>query len=514
MIRTACRAALRLGAQGSFVIALVACGSDASNPAVTPSADAGSDVNDAATDPKSEHVPQEDSGPTIKCKLDQGGDPVGLCEQKFVLQAWHDAAYKSAAGVAESWDSTTFVPDQDGQGNLLHDARDDVAYGASLASYYQSAKVYGDNELDAMIAGDLKELVPLIDAELGTLPDDYDGELYVNLRAMAGGVRARNDLDSASKLDAIADKYARAVFDVHYKALPEAPSDGGVPDAEDAAEGGGTDGDADGDAAGEVVTGNAIIGKAVGDQVQYESASVASAALALADMAWRHPDDTNAAEWQRAAVRAWMHLWQHAREPSSGMLYRTMITTAAGVDELSGEAPNDVLLIDVQATVALSMLRAVELVNAHGSELAIVATWPLLSGAQDLVGRANEAGLWDAELGGYYEGVVASSQQKLTDKTTRGNGRMLMAVHRSAVEGSSAYAGQMTTLRTLLMQRYPMNTSLLSALDGQVGYFIAVARDYKMEGLEAGTPRYLSYFSRANGWGCEALGDGWYGIPH
>lgn len=469
--------------------------------------------------------PPEDSGTSVKCVLDQGGDPVGLCVQKFVLLAWHDAAFAPGTGVVESWDSTTFAPDEDGEGKVLHDRRDDAAYGAALARYYPSAKIYGDDEINATVVQDLKALVPLIESQFAALPDEYDGELYWNLRAMASGLRVLNELPSAGKIDAVAEAYGRAIFASHYHTLPDAPSDAGAPDAPDAPDGfdgsDATDGsDAaealDGDATpAEVVTGNAIIGTAAAGQVEYDAASAASAALALVDLAWRNPQDANAAEWQRAAVRVWMHLWAQAREPSTGMLYRTMITTSSGVDTVSGQSPQDVLWIDVQATVALSLLRALELTIAHPAELSIVAGWPMLATAETVIASANGSpGLWDAQRGGYYEGLVASSQQVLTDKPTLGNGRMLSAVHRAAVEGSSPYVGQLTTLRTLMMQRFPLSSSLLSSLDGQAGYFRSVPRDYKMEGLDAGAPRYWSYFSKANGWGCEALADGWYGIEH
>jgi hypothetical protein len=431
---------------------------------------------------------------------------VGLCIQKMVLEAWHEAAFVHGQGVYESWDSDTFMPDEQ-DGAPLRDRRDDVAYGAAIARYHGSAQRYGDNELTEMLDEDLKKLVPIVQGKFAQLPSEYDGQLYFDLRAMAGGLRMLNELQLAAPLDALAEAYGRAIYESHYQEVTEAydaGADGGEePEAgEDAADGG------------EVVSGQGVIGAWNGEQAAYEPASAASAAVVLLDLAQRHAGTEEPVEkWQRAAVRAANHLWLRAREPSTGMVYRSMLR-AGSVDEPSGPEPRDAMLLDVQATVALSMLRAHEMIEANAGAFSLAGSWPWLANAEALLEAVNAVpGMWDAGRGGYSEGWVPSTAQLMTDKTTRGNGRMLSAVHRAAVMGSSPYAGQMTALRAMLMQRMPAHTSLLSARDGQVGYFLRVPADFDLDSEQGAAARYRSYFSRANGWGCEALDDGWFGKP-
>ncbi|MBI5536229.1 MAG: hypothetical protein HY898_26135 [Deltaproteobacteria bacterium] len=501
-----------------------ACSSDSADPAPQPSSDGAPEAAEASVDHKSEpFVPPPDTGPTIHCTLDKGGDPVGLCVQKFVLQTLHDAAFSATSGMIESFDSTTFLPDLGDGGVPSHDPKDDVAYGAAIAHYHASSGVYGDNELTGVIDADLKKLVPIVLGELATIPDEYDGQLYLDLRAMAGGLRLLNDNDDANKIDEIAEAYGRAIYDAHYKDLPAIQLDSGA-DGADGAEDAAADVAAEADA-GAAIEGDGIIGRALGaDQIEYEPASVASASLALIDLASRHAeDDQGSAEaWQKAAVRALRHAWDNAREPTTGMLYRTMVATVGASDTVGGPDPKDTLLIDVQATAAVSMLRAKEIVDASligpdkdasPGALSLAATWPYLQRADALIAAANGVqSLWDPDLGGYHEGWVPSLAQLRTDKPTRGNGRMLVAVHRSAVMGSSPYASQMTKLRAMMMDRAPLHTSLLSALDGQAAYLASVPRDFNMDGAEAGAPLYRSYFTRANTSACEALDDGWFGF--
>ena len=503
-----------------------ACGSDAPEPASPVSNDGSADALEASSDQKSDpYVPPSDTGPKAHCTLDNGGDPVGLCVQKLVLQVLHDAAFTASAGLVESFDSTTFLPDLADGGAPSHEPNDDVAYGASIARYHASSGVYGDNELTAVLDSDLKKLVALVLSEFATLPDEYDGQLYLDLRTMAGGLRLLNDNEDADKLDVIAEAYGRAIYDVHYKDLPSMVNDAGAD---------GTDGDLDATTdvpeetdGGPTIPGNGIIGRAIGgDQVQYETASVTSAALVLIDLASRHASDEPvlAEAWQRAAVLSLQHVWSFAREPVTGMLYRGMIATSGTTDVLGGAEPKDALLIDVQATAALSMLRAKEIVDASttgpgvdagGPLLGVAATWPFLQSADALIGAANGSkSLWDPNLGGYFRGWVPSASTLLTDKPTVGNGRMLAAVHRSAVVGSSPYASQLTQLRALMMQRFPEHTSLLSAYGGQVAYFTSVPGDFNMDGAESGVPFYRSYFTGVNTSACEALDEGWFSIAH
>lgn len=464
------------------------CGESQVQPA--PSADG----PDAASDTLSDRLPGHDvywpeAAPVAHCTLDNGSDPVGLCVQKLVLGHEHAAAFDPAMGVAESWDASTLRPDE-ADGGVLHNVYDDVGYGASIARYHVSAGIYGDTEITAMLDADLLKLAPLIESELATPPNEYGGDLYWDLRTVAGGLRFLNRNDEADRVDGIAEVYAQQILDSHFVKLPP-QADGGVDDG--------------------------ILGTVLGGGVvAYESADAATGALALLDMASRcgADDSGSATSWQQAAEMALEHVWARARDKSTGMIFRSLMTSGdPDHDALAGDQPQDVLLTDVQATVAFALLRAWDMLAQDDSGKGLVSSFPYKARAETVLVNANgTASLWDGAKGGYIAGYVPSTSSRITDKPTRGNALMLAAARRLFVIGEPGQAGQINPLRALLLSRLPLHASLLSATADQMSYFLAVPSDYDIDAVPVGTtPRLKSYFSRANAVVVEALYDQWYG---
>lgn len=437
---------------------------------------------------------QPDTGPKIRCTLDNGTDPVGLCIQKLVLAAEHQAAFDATRGLAQSWDSATFAPDTDASHTVLHDAHDDAAYAASVARYHQSSQTYGDDELTGQLDADLVALAPRLKAELTPAPAEYAGELYLDLRGASGGLRFANRDDLATGIDAVAEAYGRAIFDAYQVAL--ASGDGGVTDA--------------------------ILGTpAGGGATAYAPADVATGALALLDLAVRHAvdDPTHAATWRDAAAAALDHLHLRARDPVTGMYFRALVTSAdPGHDALATAPPEgppaDALLSDVQARIALALVRAQALVNKNPVALQSLAGYPFEQRAEQAIAAldAPAKSLWDATGTGYAEGWVPSTATLLTNKPTRANALLLAAIHRASLMGNTAYAARTKALRPLLLARVPPHAGLLSVVPDQNGYLRSAPSTFDFAGGDAGAAtRAKSYFSAAISSVIEGLSEEWYG---
>jgi hypothetical protein len=440
--------------------------------------------------------PPPDTGPTIRCTLDNGTDPVGLCAQKLVLGTQHKVAFDPKRGVAQSWDATTSVLDTGPGDAVLHDLHDDASYAASIARYHKSSGRYGDDEITGLLDADLVALVPILQAELAPLPAEYAGELYADLRTAAGGLRVAEHNDLADPIDALADAYGRAVFDTFYVAL--AAGDGGAPDG--------------------------VIGAAAGGgATAYAPADVATGALALLDLAVRHTaaEPAKAATWQQAAVSALDHLWLRARDPATGMYFRALVTSAdPGHDALPaaapGDPPGDALLADVQARVALALVRAQDLADHNPAELAAVAAYPFEIHAEAAIAAVNAAaaGLWNTSAAGYAEGFVPSTSARLGDEPTRANALLLASIHRASLMGNTPFSTQFKPLRALFTDRTPAHTSLLSVVPDQTGYFRAAPPGFDFTADDAGAaPRRKSYFSASIAAAVEGLTELWYGLP-
>jgi hypothetical protein len=475
--------------------ALWSCGGGDASTSTTGTAAGGSpDAGDAAELDEFPVLP--DAGTTAACTLDNGTDPVGLCIQKLVLGAEHQAAFDAARGLAQSWDATTFAPDTDAMSLALHDPHDDAAYAASAARYHQSAVTYGDTELTGQLDADLIALAPTLATELTPAPAEYAGELYRDLRVAAGGLRYVDRDDLAASLDVVAEAYGRAIFDAHYAAL--AAEDGGVTDA--------------------------VLGTPSGGATAYAPADVATGALALLDLAVRHATDepAHAASWQGAAAAALDHLHLRARDAGTGMYFRALVTSADPDHDALAPAPPegppaDALLSDVQARVALALLRAQDLLDTNPTALKSLAAYPFEQRAEEAIAAldAPTPSLWDATGTGYAEGWVPSTATLLDDKPTRANALMLAALHRAGLMGNTPFAARTKALRPLLLARMPAHTGLLDVLQDQDGYLRTAPASFDFTGGDAGdAPRARSYFSSAISAAVEGLSEQWYGLPH
>ncbi len=414
--------------------------------------------------------------PVVHCTLDNGSDPVGLCVQKLVLSAEHLAAV-GPKGVAQSWSSKTFARDKDGGGNVLHDPRDDVRYAASIAAYHASAERYGDTEATATLDGDLALLAPLVQAELATPPASYDGDLYRDLRGAAGGLRLLLDNASADAVDALAEKYGRAIHASHFHALG---------------------------------AGDGVLGDDQGGSIAYAPDGVATGALALIDLARRHPDEAkNAAAWQAAAAALFDHLWARARDPATGLCWSAL---SVGADPSSdAPAPGAALAAEVQASFALSLLRAHELVVKNPTALAPLAGYPFQARAEALIAALGP--LWDKGSGGYREGLDPLTHAPLAGQSTRADALMFAAVHRAVLDGKGPL-DELKPLRSLLEARTPLHVGLLAIISNQNGYFRRAPKGFDFDAVPPGPdPHERSYSSAAIAAAIDGLGEGWYGLP-
>jgi len=493
--------------------AFVACSSDGDSGVESPAPAQDAGAEDATYEWGWEaSPPQPDAETVVQCTIDNGGDPVGLCVQKFVLTTQHDAAFRAGAGMASRWDATTYVPATDDAGAVLHDPRDDAAYAAAMARYHASAKRYGDTEMTWQFDADLVALLPVVKAGFATPGEACTGESYRHLRQMAGGLRTINKAEEADAIDALADGCGREIYEHRYHELPA-----GVADSDAGALDGSVDGAFDSGSA----EPRGIIGwESSSGAYEYEPAEVAFCALALVDMAWRHLDDDPglAEPLQRAAMRSVSYAWERGRH-SSGLLHRRLRTSSGLADEVVGETPG-VLLSEVQGAFALSLLRALELIeesqkgpetDAGPKGLVVAAQFPWLERAEGLLEAVNgPEGLWDDEHGGFLEGWEPSSSQRFEAKLVRANGFLLAGIHRWSKVGSSAYGARIKELRKLMLERFAEHTSLLTSAPNQRAYFEAVPRDYAI--VDGSDPRWTSYSGLANTSGCESLDDGWFGL--
>lgn len=480
---------------------LVAWACSTSAPSGQPVVDAGPE---AATDARADQmvaIPDPDAS-TRQCLLLSGNDPIGFCEQKDVLRATLESAYAEGVGVYASWDSKTFLPDKSDAGALVRDFHDDLGIAAALANYHASAIRYGDNEVTALFDATLLKLEKVIEADLTPLPREYGGDVYRQLRTIAGTLRTNNRTDEALRIDALAEAYARAIYTNFAQS-----GDAGANDT--------------------------ILGVVVAPgQIAYEPASVATAALALLDMAQRHAADepANATNWQNAAVRSLDHLLNRARDPVTKLYYRALVTsTDADHDALAvstSATPSDALLLEVQAAIALNLARAQELVTGSPVFNATVKAYPFETNADALITAMNgpPISLWDGPQdpdagvgGGYFEGYVPSTGAMLTNKPTRGNALAFAAIHRVINDTAGPLSWQLRYLRTILTKKLPVHSSLYSVVADQSALLRASSQGFDLAtlfapdgGPGAPEPRAASYNTAAVAAACEGFNEIWY----
>jgi hypothetical protein len=476
------------------------------------------DASDAATVALADAQDRLDAGTLLdgsvapdsnvsRCALDDKTDPVAFCTQKRALRALHDAAFDRARGVASGWDSTTGSPDANDSGALLHDWHDDLGYAAAIALYLSNASLYGDDELNPTVTADLLALAPLIEQELANLPDEYGGEVYLHLRRAAGGARFVNDTSDGDKLDAIADAYAHNVTARYFVSLSSSSQ------AIDAAAG---------DAA--TSTPDGIIGRARGGERAYLTADVATAAVALLDLAVRAPTGSQQSSAQLAAEAALDHIYRRARDPVTGLYFRALVTSSDPThDQLdSSPTPSDALATDVTATVALALSRAQEMVNTNRAALTLVAAYPFGDHVAEALSSVNGGtSLYDGPAGdaaatstGFMEGYIPSAQSLITTKALRDNAFLLAVLHRQRIMAGTRWDTEILPMRATLVQPVPPGGGFFSVVPNQNAYLRAVSRNFNfVSDSDGGEPHAHSYQSAAVVAFVEGMSELLYGRP-
>jgi hypothetical protein len=458
-------------------------------------------TNDSPSDTRSENVLVEDGDGDadggINCTFIQQGksdkvDPVDFCVLEGVLENQQMDGFTAKGGTYSSWNYETLNPDKNSTGMKIHDVHDDASYGASSAAYHNWAVLYADPQL---FDADLEALAPILEAELATLPQEYDGELYFNLRYVQAGLNALADTANESKIKAIADKYARQIYSSFYFDLPHSVADGGTLEAGGAEAGldggGGPESGVDGgtsDAGGDPrYPGDGIIGvnqlPSTGiPGILYEPASVAGAAYALIDLARQNPADADFENWLTAARKALDHLHDRAREPVTGLYYASLLTTGGASDTLGPlSTPTNLLSTDVQATLLLYLLRAQQLVvnntepvdggfdnpdvavpldAAETGTLKGLVDFPFLPRTTALLSALQF--LWDGAyypdggtapvpkgdtgLGGFMDGYIPSPAQLVNTKSTHPNAYMFAVLRLQFLAATGPLEGTPPTL--------------------------------------------------------------------
>ncbi len=548
--------ALVTGLVAASGMAFVACGGQNTMP--PPSHDAGKDT--AQFDVPLGDIPFDRGIPDggVYCQIPGSGgmgppaDPVAFCIERSILLIQHAQSFNAKKGASASWSSSTGNPDP-----RPHSVADDASYASSLADYHQWALLYGNtSELD----GDLLALGPLLVSELAHLPDDYDGELYFNLRNAAAGLIVAGDMTNGVKLSQLAFAYARQIYSKFYTALPLPGFDGGL-DAAGAEAGGGEGGASEGGLDGSGgdaskplppgrdpgASGDGILGV---DQEPvtgkpgflYQPDKVAAAAYALMDLANSNLADPLVPKWLLAARQALDHVWAHGRDSATGLYYASLVTTGSGADSLGTvTTPSDLLATEVQAKMALYLLREANLVQTAtmpmiGVDAAdapagilgpflefpfkgrldpIIAGLDLLwDGARSCPGQPPDDGGSEfapdggKDLGGYMDGLIPTTGEYVQSKSTRPNATMFAALRlQVAYEGGGGpmmtprreckFAALRTllaneNLTTLLPNLGPLNTTFINVINFQQGYFDTVTQSFRFPSEGSFTKSYTA----------------------
>jgi hypothetical protein len=552
-----------------FAVPFASC----SNPPAASSSDAGTDATSDADASMSVDAGFDvpllgETGPMSSCTLaTSDADPVGLCVQKVALESLHTSAFVSGKGAAASWSSTTLVADKGDGGAVAYTLDDTLAYAAAAGDYLSSAELYGDTTITPQLQGDLSDIALQLETSFSPPSTEYSGELYFHLRTAAGALNLQGQTPDGDKLHTLADDYARSILGSHYFTLTRslASSDGGVDagnsedagqDAKahtdaaisDAAPHDGGEDAAPADAAHDAVSQkdahdaavardatvedaeapdasaptevDGIIGNpGPGSTVTYAPADVATAAYALLDMVNRHPTDPDVPKWLSAARASLVHLQTHAKEPTTGLFYQSLVASTDAETAVDTPAagdptyPSGALLADTQATFALAMVRAQYLVTSSTmlvdagkreagtfviSEAGIVvgALGPVLDlpfeeWAEATMSAMNEGArsLWDPTSLGYMDGLVLDGGA-LTTKSTRPNAFMAGALERAFLAGRAPRAGdaglvfQIAPLVQLLIANnaltVPPNSTFVTVIPLQSAYFDSVTQTFAL----------------------------------
>jgi hypothetical protein len=479
--------------------------------------DASEDINingpDSANDPCSFDLPGQ-TGVTL--------DPVALCTQQQVLSFEIHHAYTTGKGVAPGWASTgTFAP------LTGHAWQDDLGLAGAIGGYYCNAEVYGNNAITGLLSTTLADLGNVLSSELQQTPSPYagvyDGELYFRLRWAQAAFNYANS-NAGTVVQGLADAYGATLANQAFSVAPVA-GDGGSP-------------------------GGMVIGTKNADgTVTYSPAQAVMAAAALLDMAvlqLKNPDaGAQVASWTSTAQQVIAYVLARGRDPVTGLFYQSLTTSSApGHDTVGPGTPtNDTMLTESQAWVMLGLARAQDLLDTlepssedagvGDGSISLPAYW---DAGNALAASLAAAGLFDGSAsppsppppGAFMEGLVLSSSQLLTDKTTIGNAIMLGGFHRVATGQAGPQTYMLGEIRSAFTQITPVNTSFLSVVTDSNGnlvqqsYLRATSKDYGYAvaysigesagtGLEQGATNYRSDAVHAM---VEGLTQLWHGSTH
>src|SRR5262249_55521279 len=131
----------------------------------------------------------------------------------------------------------------------------------------------------------------------------------------------------------------------------------------------------------------------------------------------------------------------------------------------------DTVSTDVAADIALALFRAQELATKNPMALATATAYPFEAHADEVIAALNGSpSLWDKDKGGYFAGLSLGTNAVVMEKTTRANAELLAVIHRGLVLNGTPYTAQIKTLRQVLTDRLPENSSLLSIVSDQTDY--------------------------------------------
>jgi hypothetical protein len=257
-----------------------------------------------------------------------------------------------------------------------------------------------------------------------------------------------------------------------------------------------------------------VLGFAHDGVVEYAPADVARGAVALLDMASRHPDDPDAAGWARSARASLDHLSMRARDARSGLFYARLVTDPASAADhpvlAEASSAEDFVTSDDQASIALALARAGAIVaTLPGSLAAGFACAAYTDRAQAiLVAMGTSPSLWDDTGHGYMAGLRLSTAAITTDKTTLANAYALAALYKIEIVRVGPEANHGAPLRNVLLAGTPPNSSLFSVIPDQNAYFAVTSQTFDFPD-DAGLSVDRTYSTRASLAVCEGLSELW-----
>lgn len=446
---------------GVLTTALLSCGTASNAPAPTDGGreEAGvSRIADASPTPR----PELPDGARARCKLSGDADPVSLCHQKAVLGAWFRSGYREGAGTSLTWDPETGLP------GGAHAVEADLALAAAIASYARSAGRYGDNELEVEASAVLRVLADRVVADASGV-SGYDGELYLELRAVSGALRHADDKARAKSVDDVADHFVRSMMSEHISRT----------------------------------LGRNVLGDAdETGQVSYAPKKVAAAALALLEFAERVFFEEPEVSGRAAAHAATMLTDLVARARTAGGLFPSLLRASA---DHKDEVLTAEVALDTQSRVLLSLLRASAFLRASKHLAKEVRELPCARWGRDLLEALQRApSFWDASRGAYVRGFHGASP--LSSLAVTPNAELYASLHRASVDGLTDLAvTQLAPLRRTLVQGRPLHTGFFSARAEQQGYPLLVKDDFTME---EGDP--YEVFATVSV--IVSLNEAWYGL--